>query len=263
MNRVIDFSVIHPEFAAQTQHRVRNCDTFFHQRAGSPFHVGRRVGHADAARVIPQTKVVAHEIAVAFFLRKEAFDDAGDWQLSADAEEGFCELIAHLVQKEVRDEAGMRQIAANKYTRGQFELFRQAQETYNLLTVIDWLKYGPETRLTAEDLDMVRRAQQPAQAPPRLWVARARSVDSVPTGGEAPRNEAEDELRLKAVMGSDKRRTALINHRSLQAGETAKLTVAGTQREIRCLEIGPDFVRIEFLDDAEQRTLRLPAAAAR
>lgn len=202
--------------------------------------------------------VFAHELTHAWL----AENVPAGRQLSADAEEGFCELIAYLLQKDFRDEAGMRQIAANKYTRGQFDLFRQARETYNLLTVINWLKHGNETRLTGDDLDVVRRAQPPGQAPPRLWVARARVVAPAPTGGEGPRNKADDELRLKAVMGSEKRRTALINHRSFQEGETAKLTFAGAQREVRCLEIGPDFVRIELVADAEQRTLRLPSAAA-
>lgn len=178
-------------------------------------------------------------------------------QLSADAEEGFCELIAYLVQRECRDEAGMRQITENKYTRGQFELFRRAQEAYNLSTVIEWLRHGRERELTGDDIDVVRRAQKPGKAPPQLWVAKARVVETPKGASEEIRETPGNELRLKAVMGSEKRRTALINNRAFAAGETGKVTLAGEPREIRCLEIGADFVRIEFVDGAEQRTLRL------
>ncbi len=178
-------------------------------------------------------------------------------QLSADTEEGFCELIAYLLQKELRDEAGMRQIAENKYTRGQFELFRQAQEAYNLTTVINWLQHGTEPLLPGHDLDVVRRAQKKSKASPQLWVAKARDVEPERAGGDETRPAGDEELRLKAVMGSEKRRTALINNRSFETGETGKLALAGTQREVRCLEIGADFARIEFTDGGGEKTLRL------
>ncbi len=197
--------------------------------------------------------VFAHELTHAWLaehLPKER-------QLAADAEEGFCELIAYLLQREFRDEAGMHQIAVNKYTRGQFELFRRAQESYNLTTLIDWLKYGTEPMLVSHDIDMVRRAQPPRKASPRLWVAKAREVENAPTTDTGTQPTGEPELRLKALMGSGKRRTALINNRTFEEGETGKLTFANGQREIRCLEIGVDLVRIEFVDGGGERTLRL------
>jgi hypothetical protein len=57
-------------------------------------------------------------------------------------------------------------------------------------------------------------------------------------------------------MGSASRRTALINDRSFETGEAGPVTVGGTPRQIRCLEIGPDFVRIERMNDGTQVTLR-------
>lgn len=197
--------------------------------------------------------VFAHELTHAWL----AEHLPAERRLAADAEEGFCELIAYLVQREFRDEAGMRQIAANKYTRGQFEFFRRAEETYNLSTVIEWLKHGTEPVLNGDDIDAVRRAQKPGKAPPRLWAAKAAPAASGPSAAEVPASPGADGLRLKAVVGSEKRRTALINNRSFETGESGKLTIAGVQREVRCLEIGADFARIEFADGGEEKTLRL------
>jgi hypothetical protein len=203
--------------------------------------------------------VLAHELTHAWMADNLPAGRA----LGGDAAEGFCELIAYLLQKELHDEAGLRAIKANQYTRGQFELFRRAEEAYTLQSVIDWVKYGAQSVIDANDLDEVRRAQKPGKAPPKLWLTYSGGKTGANAGAADPAPAADTELRLKAVVGSDRHRTALVGDCSLGEGEAGKVKLARGVVEIRCLEIGADFVRIERVGSGRQETLHLGAAPRR
>ncbi|MBI1178572.1 protein DA1 [bacterium] len=199
--------------------------------------------------------VFAHELTHAWM----ADHVPADRQLGGDAREGFCELIAYLVQKDLHDETGMHAVEVNKYTRGQFDLFRRAEKTYNLETVIEWLCYGTEPLLDANDLDMVRRAQKPAAPPAKLWVSYASRRSATETPGKGGNNP----FVLKAIVGSDKHRTALINDQTFAEGESAKVKWNEELVTIRCLKIDADLAEIEVQPTGEKQTLHLGSKSAR
>lgn len=199
--------------------------------------------------------VFAHELTHAWM----ADHVPSDRQLGADAREGFCELIAYLVQKDLRDEIGMHAVEVNKYTRGQFDLFRRAEKTYNLETVIEWLCYGTEPVLEANDLDMVRRAQKPAAPPAKLWVNYASQTSATPI----PVRIENDQFVLRAIVGSENHRTALINNRTFAIGESTKVKKNDEWVEVRCLKIEADFVEIEVEPTGEKQTLHFGKKSAR
>lgn len=174
-----------------------------------------------------------------------------------DATEGFCELIAYLLLKDLHDEPGLRAIEANQYTRGQFEIFRRAEQTYNLRSVIEWVCYGTEPLIKANDIDEVRRAEKPAKAPARLWVNYSDGKSASESNAEGGGTAEDDSLRLKAIVGSEKHRTALINNRTFAAGETGRVKLGNNLLELRCEEIGTNFVRVESVASGKTRTLLL------
>ncbi|HAV63004.1 MAG TPA: hypothetical protein DCY13_11640 [Verrucomicrobiales bacterium] len=173
-------------------------------------------------------------------------------KLGRDAQEGFCELVAHLLLEHLNDQEGLRAIRKNAYTRGQFELFLQAQRTHHLSTVIEWLKFGTEPLLDESDPEQVRRTKVPTRPAKPLWVLPSGAADA------AARPAGQERLQLKAVVGSEKRRTALINNRTLMAGEKSRIQIGDETVEIEVLEIGEDFVRVVRTGGGEE-TLRLPA----
>src|ERR1017187_8938467 len=81
--------------------------------------------------------------------------------LSADATEGFCELIAYMLMNSQNEEAELKEIKRNNYTRGQIDLFVDAEERYGFNDVMDWMKYGLDDRLKAGRLDKIRDVEIP------------------------------------------------------------------------------------------------------
>jgi len=191
----------------------------------------------------------AHELTHAWL----AANVPAERQLGRLAAEGFCELIGHLLVRQLNDARTQQVIASNAYTRGQFALFRAASESYTLQPVIDWIKFGQEAELDAADIDMVRRAEPPPRQPPRNYV---RYV----TPEEAARWAAAsnpDEFELKAIVGTSGRRTALINGRAFLAGETGKVRKGTEWVAIKCVEITADGATMEVLTTGEVNRLRL------
>jgi hypothetical protein len=62
-------------------------------------------------------------------------------------------------------------------------------------------------------------------------------------------------LVLKGVIGSKKRRFALINSEAMTVGETSSVRVPDGHVRVRCVEIGPDYVWIKV--DGEEQPKRL------
>ena len=97
-------------------------------------------------------------------------------RLGRDAEEGFCELVAYLLMDSQREEGQKKFILQNRYTRGQIDLFIEAEKRYGFDQVLDWMKYGEAAQLEAGHVDKLRDVKMPpaksaAERPGRLQPA--------------------------------------------------------------------------------------------
>ena len=168
--------------------------------------------------------------------------------LGRDAEEGFCELVAYLLMDAKNDEAQKAMILRNAYTRGQINCFIAARNQYGFNDVLDWIQYGADDQLSADDPGRVHRLEAPSQpALPGPVFATARP-------GPSPAPTA---LVLKAVFWNDKQPIALINDHSFSPREEAKVRLGGTNVTVRCLSIRPDGVTIHVAGAAQDQVLYL------
>jgi len=82
--------------------------------------------------------------------------------LGRDAEEGFCELVGYLLMDSQREESEKKRIFKNHYTRGQVDLFVEAEQHYGFDQVLDWMKYGTASQLEPGHLEALRDVKMPA-----------------------------------------------------------------------------------------------------
>jgi len=59
----------------------------------------------------------------------------------------LCELIAYRLVEQFNQQVEMNAIKNNLYTRGQFALFLEADNTYGFYTVMQWMKWGADSGL--------------------------------------------------------------------------------------------------------------------
>ena len=168
--------------------------------------------------------------------------------LSRDADEGFCELVAYRLMESQNEAAQTELMKRNAYTRGQIDLFLQAEQVYGMNDIVDWMKYGTDDRLIAEDLRRVRNVDVPR--------ATAAPDTNSPAYGWKPASDP-DTLVLKAITWSQPLPVAMINNRTFTVNEQGKVRVGKTNVTVRCLSIRPDAVRIQIVGSGEERELRL------
>ena len=171
--------------------------------------------------------------------------------LGHDAEEGFCELVAYLLMDSQREEAQKKFILQNRYTRGQIDLFIEAEKRYGFDQVLDWMKYGETGQLAAGHVDQLRDVKMPS----------AKSVSSSPaiysrTNTPAPALPRAI-IKLDGVLWGS-RPVAIINGRSFLANDLNPVKVGGTNVNIRCLGIQKTSVRIQNVDSGKEQELSLP-----
>jgi hypothetical protein len=82
--------------------------------------------------------------------------------LGRDAEEGFCEMVGYLLMDSQREEGEKKRILKNRYTRGQVDLFVEAEQRYGFDQVLDWMKYGTASQLEPGHLEALRDVKMPA-----------------------------------------------------------------------------------------------------
>jgi hypothetical protein len=170
------------------------------------------------------------------------------WTLGRDANEGFCELLSYLLMDSQNEEPEKKLILRNAYTRGQVQLFLEAQQRFGFNDILDWMKYGTDSLLSADDSDRVHRVRMPAPAA---------KLASGFNAGAPPPAPVPAKLMLKGVFWSQTRPAAMINDRIFEANEAGNVRVGNTNVAIRCLAIGQERVRIRVLDSGEERELRL------
>jgi hypothetical protein len=173
-------------------------------------------------------------------------------RLGRDAEEGFCELVAYLLMDSQREEGQKKFILQNRYTRGQIDLFIEAEKRYGFDQVLDWMKYGETGQLEAGHVDQLRDVKMPS----------AKSVSSSPViysrTNKPVLAPAPAVIKLDGVLWGS-RPVAIINGRSFLANDLGLVKVGGTNVTIRCLGIQKTSVRIQNVDSGKEQELYLPA----
>jgi hypothetical protein len=170
--------------------------------------------------------------------------------LGHDAEEGFCELVAYLLMDSQHEEGEKTEILKNAYTRGQIDLYIDAERRFGFNEVVDWIQYGENEELSASDPGRIRKvvAARRTAAPAPSFVAYKTAPVSVPTN-----------LVLRAIFWDATRPSAVINDRTFGPNEQGKVRLGTTNVNVRCLAIRKDGIRVRLLDSAEERELTLHA----
>ncbi|MGO9476809.1 MAG: protein DA1 [Limisphaerales bacterium] len=171
-------------------------------------------------------------------------------RLGRDAEEGFCELVAYLLMDAQQEEAQKKFILQNHYTRGQIDLFIEAEKHYGFDQVLDWMKYGVAAKLEAGHVDRLRDVEMPVTRPvasaPAIY---SRTNKPVPVPVLAT-------LKLDGILWGS-RPVAIINGCSFQTNDLNQVKVGGTNVVIRCLGIQKTSVRIQNVSSGKEQELNL------
>ena len=189
--------------------------------------------------------VCAHEFSHSW--QFENVPPARKKTLGHDANEGFCELVAYLLMDSQHEEAAMKTIRANAYTRGQIDLFIEAEKRFGLNDILEWMKYGVDSLLHADDLNRVRNIELPP--PP------AAPISLLPS--YKPSAPAPDVLMLRGISWTQHRPLAVINDRTFEAKEEGKVRIGKTNVTLRCLEIRTNSVIVQTQGSNEKLELFL------
>src|SRR5437667_9230314 len=206
---------------------------------------GRWKHSIDVLSALPKAEmsaIGAHERTHAWL----AENIAPERELDRDTIEGFCELVAYKLMEHLGETREMASIKRNAYSRGQIDLFVEAESTYGMYIVLQWLKHGVDGRLF-DDLDRIRKVAEPRRS--------AVEIQPLPTT-IAP-TPVPDTLTLIGISGAGNRRLALINDRAFGANESGKVRVGKSNVVIHCLEIRVGSVIIKADGSQENQELFL------
>src|SRR5262249_13572754 len=149
------------------------------------------------------------------------------------------------------DEEQKELILRNMYTRGQIQVFAQTEKQLGFGDIVDWMRAGSDPLLQADDLSRVRNLEPGAQPAPR-----ATAAWTPPVAAQPP--PAADLLMLKAVFWGQ-RPSALINDRTFEPNERARVRLANTNLLVLCLDIRTNSVVIQVEGAATKQELFLPS----
>jgi hypothetical protein len=167
--------------------------------------------------------------------------------LGRDAEEGFCELVAYRLMDSQREEGQKKTLLQNRYTRGQIDVFIEAEKRYGFDQVLDWMKYGEAAQLEAGHVEQLRDVKMPSAKP----------VAGVPVIYGRTNKPSPAVIKLDGILWGS-RPVAIINGRSFLANDLSLVKVGNTNVMIRCLGIQKTSVRIQNADSGKEQELRLP-----
>ena len=188
--------------------------------------------------------VAAHEYTHAWL--NENIETDRFRHLEDDAKEGFCELLAYRLMVQRNEEMETNAILANTYTRGQIDALIKAEQDYQLYQVVKWLKRGVDDRIALTNTArLLVLEDQPALT--LSWPA-------------AVSTKVPAQLTLKGISGSGQRRFALVNDRTLEKNEQARVRVGNSNLTVRCLEIRDASVILQLNGAAEKTELFLRSA---
>jgi len=174
--------------------------------------------------------------------------------LGREANEGFCELLSYLWSDSQHDERQKSLILRNLYTRGQIQLFVDAERRFGFNDVLEWMVHGTDSYLDASDPNRVRRVEGPRQP-----VATHGLPAYAAAAAAAPPPALPSTLVLKAVFWDPKRPLAVINDQTLGLHEEGRVHLASTNLTVRCVAIRPNSVRLRVGDSPQEQELMLSA----
>jgi hypothetical protein len=214
---------------------------------------GRLAHNLNLLSALPRAALsatAAHEYTHAWL--NENLSPTRKEKLNKDANEGFCEFVSYSLMESQGEEVQKRVIKRNAYTRGQIDLFIEAEQAYGLNDLVDWVKYGTDDRLKAGELRRLRDLE-----PQRDVLAYTTNAPAYGTNSAI----ISDVLVLRGIYWTPPRPVALINNRMLTVNEQGRVRVGKTNVNVRCLTITQDAVRIRISDSDEERELRLKSAS--
>ena len=170
-------------------------------------------------------------------------------RLARDAEEGFCELVGYMLMDSQNEEQEKKRVLQNHYTRGQIDLFIEAEQRYGFDEVLDWMKYGVAPRLEAGHVDELRNVRMP---PAKTAAGTPAVFNAINQPAPAPAT-----IKLEGILWGN-RPTAIINGRSFLVNDLEKVPLGKTNVMIRCLEIREKSVRIQNIGSGNEQELSLP-----
>jgi Protein DA1 len=173
--------------------------------------------------------------------------------LGRDAEEGFCEMVGYLLMDSQSEEGEKKRVLANHYTRGQVELFIEAEQRYGFDQILDWMKYGVAEELEPGHLEEIRDVKMPAPKSVTVNPAAYNYFNHTNSPPPAPAI-----LKLQGILWGNPP-VAIINGHSFSVNEADKVKLGKTEVNIRCVQIQKDSVRIQNVDSGTELELRLPA----
>jgi hypothetical protein len=192
-------------------------------------------------------EVCAHELSHAWV--GENVSPERHARIERDTEEGFCEMMGYLYVDSKGEEQEKKRVLANAYTRGQVNLFIEAEQQYGFDEILDWMQYGVTSRLEEGHLDEVRNVKMPASGnTPRP--AAFTAPTSLPTAAPAT-------LQLQGIMWGSMP-SAIINGHPFFAGDEANVRVGQTKVLIRCITVGKTTVHIKNAETGKDQDLSLP-----
>ncbi len=169
--------------------------------------------------------------------------------LSRNAHEGFCELVAYMLMTSQNEEHEKKAILQNPYSRGQINLFIEAEKRFGFNDIVDWMKSGTDAALDKNDLRRVRDVEVTATGRPPSTPAVLLSYAAV-----AP---SSDTLVLRSISWIQNHPLATINDRSFSIGESGKVRLGASNVVIRCLAIATNSARIQIVGAREEQVLKL------
>jgi len=149
--------------------------------------------------------------------------------IEADTLEALCELTAYKWNVSIEDLSQQQKIIENVYTHGKIKILIGLETDYGFPAILDWVKRGTNTFLTAETLSQLGSPRIGA-IPVTNWTARA--------------YEPPQTLKLMGIIGSKSNRCALINNRRFSENDEKELTLGSRSVLVKCLEIQAESVRV-------------------
>jgi Protein DA1 len=172
--------------------------------------------------------------------------------LGRDAEEGFCELVGYLLMDSQQEESEKKRVLQNRYTRGQIDLFIEAEQRYGFDQVLDWMKYGTTPQLEAGHLQDLRDLNVPAAE-----LAASHPVNHPAHLNSTPAIPVPAAITLQGILWGSAP-TAIINGHSFEVNDVSKVKFGETNVTLRCVAIQPSSVFVQNVSSGQEQELHLP-----
>jgi len=175
-------------------------------------------------------------------------------RLARDSEEGFCEMVGYLLMDSQNEEVEKKRVLQNHYTRGQVDLFIEAEQRFGFNDVLDWMRYGVASKLEAGHVDEIRDVSMPSTKSVAGSLPVYQGTNQIaPKVAPVPTT-----IKLEGISWGN-RPAAIINGHTFEVNDLQRVQLGGTNVTIRCLEIRQKSVRIQYSASGKEQELLLPS----